>query len=64
MENIPGFTTFCFLEQIQEFMKEQECDPEQFKGRIIFMSMFNEIVWGEKGKDGTWTRKQVVRNLL
>ena len=43
-----GSQTFGLLKQIQEFMKEQKCDPEQFKGRIIFMSMFNDIVWGEK----------------
>ena len=39
----PGFTTFGLLEQIQEFMKEQKCDPEQFEGKIIFMSMFNDV---------------------
>ena len=46
----PGFTTFGFVEQIQEFMKEQRCDPEHFKGRIIFMSMFNDIIWERKRK--------------
>ena len=46
MEIFPGFTTFG-LEQIQEFMKEQQCGPEQFKDRIIFMSMFNDILWRE-----------------
>ena len=55
MENrwqiFPRLTTFGFLEQIQEFMKEQNCDPEQFKGRIIFMSMFNDIVWPQKGNE-------------
>ena len=42
----PGFTTFGFgvLEQIQEFITERQCDPEQFEGRIIFMSMFKGIV--------------------
>ena len=30
-------------------MKDRQCEPEQFDGRIIFMSMFNDIVWGEKG---------------
>ena len=47
----PGFTTFDLLTQIQEFMKEQKCDPEKFKGRIIFKSMFNDIIWGEKGNE-------------
>ena len=39
---------FGLLKQIQECMKEQQCDPEQFKGRIIFMSVFNDIIRGEK----------------
>ena len=45
-----GFTTFGLLEQIQEFMKEQQCDPEQFKGRIIFMSMFQAHYMGRQRK--------------
>ena len=39
----------CFPEQIQRFMEDRQCEPEQFDGRIIFMSMFNDFVWGEKG---------------
>ena len=35
-------------QHLAEFMKEQPCDPEQLKSRIIFMSMFNDIFWGEK----------------
>ena len=26
-----------------------QCEPEQFEGRIIFMSMYNDILWGERG---------------
>ena len=44
----PGFTTYGLLEPIQEFMKERQCDPEQFECKFIFMSMFNDITWGEK----------------
>ena len=48
----PGFTTCGLLEPIQEIMKEQKkCDPDQFKGRIIGMSMFNDILWREKGHE-------------
>ena len=47
----PGFTTFDIFTQIREIMKEQKCDPEQFKGRNIFMSMFNDIVWREQGHE-------------
>ena len=31
-------------------MTEIKCEPEQFQGRIIFMSMYNDIVWRENGK--------------
>ena len=33
-----------FCNKIHEFMSRM-CDPSQFKGRIIFMSMFNDILW-------------------
>ena len=45
----PGFTTLDILEEIPKFMKDLQCEPEQFKDRIIFMSMYNDIVWGEQG---------------
>ena len=32
----------------QEFMKKRQCDPEQFEGKIIFMSLFNDIIWREE----------------
>ena len=45
----PGFTTLQILFEIQNMMTEVKCEPHQFQGRIIFMSMYNDIVWGEKG---------------
>ena len=47
----PGFTTMGILNQIQHMMEELQCDPADFKGRIIFMSMFNDIVWDSKEND-------------
>ena len=44
-----GFTTFGLLEKIQKCMEERQCEPQHFEGKIIFMSMFNDILWGEKG---------------
>ena len=32
----------------QEFMKERQCDPEQCEGRLIFISMFNDVIWREE----------------
>ena len=48
----PGFTTLGILAEIQKMMAESKCEPEQFEGRIIFMSMLcgehreiMKIVW-------------------
>ena len=45
---IPGITTLSFLEKSQSLMRDLQCEPEHFKDRIIFMSRYNAIVWGEK----------------
>ena len=41
----PGFTTVQLINKVHEFMIKMS-DPSQFKGRIIFMSMFNDILLG------------------
>ena len=51
-KKFPGFTTLGILEEIQKLITELQCEPEQFKRRIIFMSMYNDILWGG-------TRKQI-----
>ena len=40
----PGLTSMGILKQIQQMMRELQCEPENFTG-IIFMSTFNDIVW-------------------
>ena len=40
----PGFTTLQLINKVGEFMSRMS-DPSQFKGRIIFMSIFNDILW-------------------
>ena len=56
----PGFTTLGILEEIQKIMIELQWEPEQFKGRIFFMSLYNDIVWRENEE----TQKHVKRILL
>ena len=41
----PGFTTLQLVREVQKFMSKMGDPPEQCKGRIIFMSMFNDIMW-------------------
>ena len=45
----PGITTLGLLEKIQSLMRDLQCEPEHFKDRIIFMSMYNDIAWREEG---------------
>ena len=33
----------------EKMMTKSMCQPEQFKGRIIFMSMYNDIDWTKRG---------------
>ena len=47
----PGFTTLQFYYKVQEFLSILSVEPEDFKGRIIFMSMFNDISWGSKDNE-------------
>ena len=39
----PGFTTLQLCNKVQEFTSKMS-DPSEFQGRIIFMSMFNDII--------------------
>ena len=41
----PGHTTLHILLEIQKLLKDLNCEREQLKGRIIFMSMYNDVVW-------------------
>ena len=41
----PEFTTLEILDEMQKCMIELKCEPEQFKGRVIYMSMYNDIKW-------------------
>ena len=44
----PGFTTLQLSQEVQELRLRLGERPEKFPGRIIFMSLFNDISWGSK----------------
>ena len=44
----PRFTTLQLCSKVQEFMSKMSEEPEDFTGRIIFMSMFNDISLGSQ----------------
>ena len=42
---VPGFSSLSILQEIQQELEKRKIQPEEFTDRIIFMSMFNDIVW-------------------
>ena len=46
----PGFTTLQLVQEDQKFMNKMG-DASEFKGRIIFLSMFNDIIWRNKDNE-------------
>ena len=69
----PGFTTLGILDEIQKMISELKCELEQFQGRIIFMFMYNDIVWRTPGNEencvansrnvATYARRLVISGL-
>ena len=57
----PGFTPLKLVDKVQEFMNKKG-DPEQFQGRIIFMSMFNDITWRTTDNKMKDNEKECVAN--
>ena len=53
----PGFITLGILEEIQKLMTGVQCEPETFKDRIIFMSLYNDILWWTPGNHENWMAK-------
>ena len=47
----PGFTTLQLCHKVQEQRSRLSVTPEKFSGRIIFMSMFNDISWGSQDNE-------------
>ena len=46
----PGFSTLELVREVQKVMSKMS-EPEQLQGRIIFMSMFNDIMSGNKDNE-------------
>ena len=47
----PGFTTLQLSHKVQELLSRLSVTPEKFTGRIIFVSMFNDVSWGSRGNN-------------
>ena len=61
---IPGFTTLQLCDKINDLLSDLGQTPETFTGRILFMSMFNDISCDRKGnKDECLANAGVVKVL-
>ena len=47
----PGFTTLQLCNKVQELRSKMSEEPQEFTGRIIFMSMFNDTSWGSQDNE-------------
>ena len=60
----PGFTTLQLCDKINDLLSDLGQTPETFTGRILFMSMFNDISCDRKGnKDECLANAEVVKVL-
>ena len=47
----PGFDTLQFCDKVKRLLSRLGETPENFTGRILFMSMFNDISWGTRDNE-------------
>ena len=60
----PGFTTLQLCDKINDLLSDLGQTPETFTGRILFMSMFNDISCDRKGnKDESLANAETVKVL-
>ena len=61
MEHLPGFTTLQLCGKVIDLLSRLGETPETFTGRILFMSMFNDISCDNKGNgEKCFTNAKVV----
>ena len=58
----PGFSSLSILHEIQQDSEKRKIHPEEFKDRIIFMSMFNDIDWKKEKDEKCISNAEEVRN--
>ena len=59
----PGFSTLERVREVQKFTRKMG-EPEQFQEQIIFMSMFNDITWGNKDSETECTTDSTLVSLF
>ena len=57
----PGFSSLSILREIQRDLEKRKIQPEEFKDRLIFMSMLNDIEW-ETNNENCISNAEKVKN--
>ena len=57
--NFTGFSSLSILREIQKDLETKNIKPEDFKDRIIFMSIFNDIVWKTDDENSVYNTEKV-----
>ena len=60
----PGFTTVQLCGKVTDVLSSLGEEPETFKGRILFVSMFNDISCGTKGNEEECVANSKVVSIL
>ena len=61
LKHFRGFSSLSILQEIQKDLARKNIQPEEFKDRIIFMSMFNDIHW-KKHNENCISNAEKVKN--
>ena len=61
VEIFPGFTSWQILQEIQRDLARKNIQPKEFKDRIVFLSMFNDID-GKKSDENCTSNAEKVKN--
>ena len=63
MESFPGLVSLEILHQIRKDLEAQQINPEQFAGRILFVSMFNDVDWTKRNSSDCVSNSEKVRDF-
>ena len=45
LETLSGKTTIQIFECIEDMLEEADIQPSQFQDRLIFLSIYNDVIW-------------------
>ena len=63
MEYFPGFTALQLVQEVEQFMNKMG-EPEHLRGRITFVSMFNDIIWRSKDNEKECLANSILVSLF